>query len=345
MINIIKRMIKNLRIILYKIIKVRTTYRVPFLKRIKMNIMGFTADQYERFNLKNNNIKDYISEFERWKSRDINGRYKIIMDDKIIFAEIFEKYVRIPKNIAWINKGKIYSLGNKKLNVDRIYDLLVVYKSLVVKPVIHGGAGKGVHVIEFKNDKVFLDKQFLEIKELDNFVKSLDNYIITEFIKQHNYADSLFKKTTNTIRVIIIRNPLGDGYIISNVVHRIGVNECIPVDNASRGALVSQVDIETGILGPAKSYFDKTVHRYHPDSGSEIEGIIIPHWELVKSELLSLAYKLPYIKFIAWDVVITEEGFSVIEANASSGLSLFQIWEGQRNTILGKFYKINGIIK
>ncbi|MGI6657910.1 MAG: sugar-transfer associated ATP-grasp domain-containing protein [Dethiobacteraceae bacterium] len=98
------------------------------------------------------------------------------------------------------------------------------------------------------------------------------------------------------------------------------------MDNARKEALVTTVDLKTGILGKAKTYYDKTLYSKHPDSGAQIEGVKIPNWHSVKAKLLDVAVKFPYIDFIAWDVVITKDGFSVIEGQCFTSLDLFQMW-------------------
>ena len=65
----------------------------------------------------------------------------------------------------------------------------------------------------------------------------------------------------------------------------------------------------------------------------------------IKKEILSVCDKLPYMDFIAWDLLITEEGLCVIEANASSGVNIIQLWGGQRHGELGDFFRHYGVIK
>ncbi len=48
---------------------------------------------------------------------------------------------------------------------------------------------------------------------------------------------------------------------------------------------------------------------------------------------------------MAWDIVITEDSFSVIEINASTGIDLIQLWGGEKNKELGRFYKKHNIFR
>lgn len=48
---------------------------------------------------------------------------------------------------------------------------------------------------------------------------------------------------------------------------------------------------------------------------------------------------------MSWDIVPTEDDFYVLEINASTGLTLIQIFSPQRYTKLGEFFRKNGIVK
>ena len=61
--------------------------------------------------------------------------------------------------------------------------------------------------------------------------------------------------------------------------------------------------------------------------------------------MLRLAKKLPYMYFVAWDILIAPDGFCIIEANTSSGVNIIQLWGGQRNGELGDFYRHHKVIK
>ena len=70
------------------------------------------------------------------------------------------------------------------------------------------------------------------------------------------------------------------------------------------------------------------------------------HIGTIKEEVLALANKMPYMHFIAWDILITEDGgICVIEANTSSGVNIIQLWGGQRHGELGEFYRYHKVIK
>lgn len=303
---------------------------------------GFSSYFFKLYNLNKNNIDDYISEYSRYLSREIDGEYKIMLDDKIIFTEVFGQYINVPKIIMY-NIGNIYSREGKVLKRNEILKILKS-KKVVIKPINDGG-GHGVHVIEENKNKYYID--YLEKSEDDvyNLILSSKNTIVNEYISQAKYANDIYDKAVNTIRIITIKNPKTGEISIPCAVHRFGNSKTGGVDNASSGGCISEINIKDGELGYTKMLSDLTPRKVHPNTNNQIKGVKIPNWKKIKKEIINVANKFPYLNFIAWDVVVTDNGLYVLEANASSSLELFQIFKPLKNTELWEFYKYYNIIK
>jgi hypothetical protein len=101
-----------------------------------------------------------------------------------------------------------------------------------------------------------------------------------------------------------------------------------PIDNWSAGGLSTEVDLTDGTLGKGARYpFSGTVQWYssHPDTGAQIEGQSIPHWEAIQDGVLKLAEQYSHLPYLGWDVVPTENGFKIIEANDCTDVDLLQV--------------------
>ena len=132
-------------------------------------------------------------------------------------------------------------------------------------------------------------------------------------------------------------------------VQRVGCNASIPVDNLSRGGMAISINSDTGELGYGRIERGESeiVGRplsEHPDTQSKFYGRKVPNWDKIVAELLELTNKLPYLNFVAWDILLTDEGMCVIEGNASSGVGLFQMESGIRNSEFGEVLKSYNII-
>lgn len=320
-------------------------FDVPLYKRIYYAIFGgFMPDQVALYNLNNNNKKEYLSEFDWYKSRYINGDYSFILNNKLVCADLLKQYIRVPETICIKKKGVIYSSLYNINDYTGILYILGVKKSLYIKP-INVGKGLGVNKISVDNNNIYLDSNVITEKDLISFLDNRDNYFISECINQSQFLNKIYDKTSNTIRLITIRNPKTNNCEVLYAVQRIGTKETIPVDNGSKGGLVANIDIETGILSSAKSIQKIVDFENHPDSGNPIKGTKIENWEELKNIFVNLMDNFPYLYFVAWDILITDEGPVVIEANTSSGVNIIQLWGGQRNGKLGNFYRYHRIIK
>lgn len=334
---------ETIKIYKNRLCKHRNYYNVPFIKKIKMFINGFTSDQYNRYNFDKNNMSNYISEVERWKSRSINEHYSTILDDKLLFYEFFNKYITLPKNFFWISQGLISDFRGKNSTDIEFLDVLKKESKLILKPVIDGGSGRGVYLFQYKNNDFLVNEKKVSEAILLEMVHDLKNYLACEHVEQHKYSNEIYSGSANTIRIITVCNNLQVELL--DAVHRFGLETTKPVDNATKGALVARVDLQRGILSSAKTMFSDKIYTIHPDTKMPIEGVYLPHWSKVIKDIMKTHRMFPYIKFIAWDVVITEKGFTVIEGNASTGFNILQLWYGVRDKKIGEFLKSEGILK
>lgn len=328
-----------------KILFAKSTLKVSFFKKIYYNINGgFTGNQVVLYNLNKSNKRNYLSEFDWYKSRFINDKYSYILNNKLICNDLLKNYISIPEVILIKEKNTFYSYDNKAYDIEKVIRIIKENKSIYYKPITEG-KGTNVFRIDYKNNKYYIDYKLSNEETLKDLLTKNKNYFLSKTVKQASYLNNIYDKTTNTIRLITIRDNYTNEVIITNAIQRIGIKESIPVDNGSRGALSCNIDLETGKLGIAKSIKKNLEFKVHPDSKKQIEGIIIPNWQIIKKQMINLMNNLPYLKFVAWDILITENGICVIEANSSSGVNILQINEGQRNKELGNFYRKNGIIK
>jgi len=305
---------------------------------------GFMPDQVALYNLNMKNRHEYLSEFDWYKARYINEPYNFILNNKLVCTDILKQYINVAEIFVVKQKGRLTSCGDKVNTYEDIINELKKRKYAFIKPN-NMGKGSGVERFTYEKNDFYIDGKKVSEEELTEILKKRNNYHICEGVKQSKYLDNIYDKTTNTIRFVTARNPETNKFEVYSAVQRIGTKETIPVDNGSRGGLTAKIDIETGILTSAKCIQRTVDFDVHPDSNKPIKGVKIPNWDKVKKEMLELANKFPYLYFVAWDILLTEKGIYIIEANTSSGVNILQLWGGQRNTKLGKFYRYHKVIK
>ena len=91
------------------------------------------------------------------------------------------------------------------------------------------------------------------------------------------------------------------------------------VDNAGGGGNVDVcVEVDTGEIRHAIQFDGwhnvKDIDS-HPDSGAQLNGVLLENWESVKAEVIRFQQAFPYCKVAGWDIALTDEGPVVIEIN------------------------------
>ena len=340
----ITKFIKLSAIWVIRILFSPNNFKVSFLKRFYYAINGgFMADQITLYNLNSKNKKEYLSEFDWYKSRYINEPYNFILNNKLVAVDILKQYTDVPKTLCIKKKGTIYGAEVNINNVDGILSY-IKDEDVYIKP-INIGKGIGVNKISYDNKKFYLDYKEISDLELKKILEKRDNYFISTSINQSKALNKIYDKCSNTIRLITVRDEETKKCKALFAVQRIGTKETIPVDNGSRGGLIAKIDIETGELSGAKSLHNLEEFDNHPDSNNPIKGVKIKNWNQIKDKYVTLMEKFPYLYFVAWDILLTDKGPVIIEANTSSGVNIIQVFGGQRNEELGYFYKNHKIIK
>ena len=331
-----------------RIVFVKNKTNVSFINKLKSNFFGgFLGDQHTLYDLNKNNKKDYLSEFDWYKSRVINEPFNDMLNNKVISTEVLKHHIKIPTIYFVKTKSGLTNLQNqeKEVNYNALLKTLKERKSLFLKP-ISAGQGIGIYLLGFKDNEFLISGKRKTENELVDFLKQKKNWFLSETIIQNEFFAKIYDKTVNTIRIIVAKKKKEERFNVIFAVQRMGTSKTYPVDNASQGGLISKIDLETGQLSVAKSIQSLVEYQEHPDSKVNFSKLQIPQWKEIKKEVLELSNKFSYLNFIAWDVVLDEKGkLIVLESNTSSGVNIIQIWGGQRQGVLGDIYKEYNIIK
>lgn len=186
-------------------------------------------------------------------------------------------------------------------------------REIMVKPAAESG-GKGVEKLNVK-DFPSLDTLYRTLQE-----KQIG--VVEEVIVQHPEMSRLNRSSLNTLRVVTIVNRTGPHIVYAHV--RIG-NHGRPVDNLHSGGMFAPIDLDTGKIQYPAYDKDRITYEVHPDTGTRIQGFQIPFWEETKALCLKAATVVPQMKYIGWDVGVTENGPLFVEGNDMPGYDILQM--------------------
>lgn len=315
---------------------------------------GFTRFNYRIYGLaRSGNPGEFLSDYNALRQEHINSRFAEMVTDKLSFSLLMKQCGMPTPEIYGVVRNGIFSPLHRTGRAEPagfLKELRRPGDRIVLKP-LSGWHGFGYLMVEQSNNGYRVNGEDATVRDVTDMASELNNYIVTEFINQGEYAAGLYPHTTNTIRMLTLVDPETATPFIARVVQRIGTSRSQPVDNfkGGSGGLSVLVDPDDGNLGPAAMVDAKgrvTWHARHPETDARIEGVVVPAWSEIRSSILECASRIAFVPLIAWDIAVTHTGFSVIEGNPWSGMPVMQI-HGPILTDprIRRFYKYHRVIK
>jgi hypothetical protein len=211
------------------------------------------------------------------------------------------------------------SLGSLR-EAQQLWSLLVTIASpFVVKPLA-GDRGESVRVF----DRIDRDRRMLTgangaLTAFDDLYRELiskeEPWLLQEKVQQHPILSELHGTSVNTARVITFRADDGEVNVLAAAL-RIGIGSA-EIDNTTEGGIAANIDLASGICGPATSRSSIRPLTRHPDTGRQIEGLHLPYWDDVKATALLAHQFLPFARSLGWDIAFGLDGPVVLEVNGS----------------------------
>ncbi len=218
--------------------------------------------------------------------------YWHFFDDKTQFIELFKEW--IPRR--WL-------LINDVATVEGVADMMTL-PSLIGKP-LEGSSGVGIYKYTPEDWKDG-PEAFLARLKADGVG------ILEEIVVQHPEMARLCPTSVNTCRIATLLGDKAEGIVYGFL--RIGNGKVM--DNVDCGGMAARIDLESGKLLTVGADKAGNTFTQHPITGTDIIGFTIPYWEEAKAMCMAAARKVPQMRFIAWDVAITENGPTFIEGNS-----------------------------
>lgn len=202
-------------------------------------------------------------------------------------------------------------------NVLRILKMKQVHECVIkTTESSHGDNVWVIKTIDYRDDDAALTRFDGAEIALSSVLKE-DALIFESVVRQTRQFAAFNESSVNTVRFMTTLWPDGSARVIATFIKigRAGKS----VDNAGGGGNVDVcVDTETGEIKYAIQFDGwrniKEIEK-HPDSGNQLNGVVVENWEAVKAEVIKFQQAFPYCKAAGWDIAITDDGPVVIEVN------------------------------
>lgn len=284
--KISKKINKNYILIILDMIRAGIKYQAGY----------YDYQEFEFYNLNRKQRKTYLT---RGKNNQIikkfNDKSKFyLIDNKENFYREYKEFIKRD----WI-------LLNGK-NFDEFEQFLEKNKIAIVKPV-DGEGGKGVEKIEDIN----LNENRILYEKL---VKNKQN-IVEQCIMQHKELNKLYSDSVNSLRMFTFYKE-GKVYFLQAIL-KIGNGGV--VDNFSSGGMYAYVD-ENGYVYTEAIDREDNIFAEHPISKHKIVGFKVPMFKEAIELVKEAAKVIPEVRYVGWDVAISENGPMIIEGNCFPGV-------------------------
>lgn len=257
---------------------------------------------FKMYNLSDEQRKTYIT-------RGVNNKYVTYLNDKETMKKNGNKLYFNKHHSKYLKRDWI-SLD--ECSLDDFIKFTKKHNEFVVKP-IDESCGKGV-------EKLKIDKN-TNLEDLYNKLKASHQTLAEECINQNSEMSSLNPTSVNTVRIVTLKKDDGS-IVILFIGLRIG-NSNKSVDNFNNGGLFTVVSDDGIVRKPAVDKIGN-VYTKHPATQKEIIGFKIPNFDKAISIAKECAKEMDGLRYIGFDVAITQEDALIVEANPFPGHDLFQ---------------------
>jgi hypothetical protein len=299
-------------------------------------------------NLKGKKQKDIIGRKEFLESkhkaeiilRQINGsthlHYEVLTKDKFINFLILKSLnipvVQVKKLIA----GQVVGFNDDILPMESLFEIKqpFVLKNITLE------YGEGFLLCEpLDTSSLVVNDQSVSAGE---FLAKISGsiWIMQDVVKSHTAISTINSTALNTTRIVTILNGREPVYLTGFQSFATGTNK---IDSWGKGAVYVGIDYKMDRLKEYGFYHpsipDRALTIAHPDSGIIFKGYPLPFLNEAV-EMCIKAHRFLYNHFIiGWDVVITDDGPLILEANEKPGMNAVQCIDGGLRKIIQQCYR------
>lgn len=289
--------------------------------------IGLTTDEYYEFEFEKRD-EEFRRTFlglneQRYYLEYLNPlRYYTLARNKFVAHRMLENTgVRKSELYCYYQPEARYIKSDEEAGV--ISDVLRIMKTKNVQSCVikttessHGDNVWLINAIDYYEADAIMtrfDGQIIKMSE----VLGKKALVFESVVRQTQQFASFNESSVNTVRFMTTLYPDGSARVIATFIKIGRAGKC--VDNAGGGGNVDVcVDTETGEIKYAIQYDGwrniKDIEK-HPDSGTQLNGVVIENWESIKDEVKKFQQSFPYCKAAGWDIAITDDGPVVIEVN------------------------------
>ncbi len=266
--------------------------------------------------------RKYIPTGSSWK-------FSVQMEERCSKEElesIWNKY-RFNQTYAEFIKREFLFTGEGTTEHE-IRDFIQKHHTVIVKET-DNTQGKGIFMVSFDQE------------DISQIITDLHTnaYLLEEIITQHPKLAELNPTSVNTVRVGTALDAEGKAHALGACL-RVGGKGAV-VDNYHSGGVAYPLDLEHGIVcGSGRTSDVSQDYIIHPSTGKVMLGFEIPNWDLIIETVLRAAEKSTALRYLGWDIAVTEKGCELVEANIGHDPQVIQLDRVGKKALAEKYLGI-----
>ena len=292
---------------------------------------GFFSGRIPYFGLTEDNYRDYLSDFDFYRLHPINGPYSKWIDDKLTIRYILHPYSNyLPEYYFHLYHHEILRLADCPAAIETTVEGTIQClqaKGALTAKLVSGTKGAGFFKLAYQDEAYFINNRETSEGEVSGLISNwLDTggveYLITEYVRENRDFNQFSDAAPGALRLVVIRERNQSPQLIYSF-HHFATKKSGVLNTP--GGVSCIVDVETGFFSNGKSHGKGELIdcKYHPDTGILLEGYL-PHWGLIKEKIVEISRFIPQVIFMGYDLILTEDGFKIIEINSHPGTDYIQ---------------------
>ena len=289
--DIAKRNNKSAMYVKWDMFKNFIMYGIGYTDYLKGDYINLTKEQK----------KTYVTtkSFYKLLSYLNDSKYNATMSDKIIFNKIFNKYL----GREWLDL--------RVSSIDDFKKFIKGKKTIFVKPPKDFG-GHGIEKIILKDEK--------SIEALYNRLKEKELNLIEEEIVQADELNKLNPYAVNSFRIVTLVKD-GKVHLLANAL-RINIDDAIAIGcNDAYMRLNEDGKICSRVIDDVANVYEE-----HPMKKIKFNTLTIPYVKEAFEMAKKAALEVPEVRYVGWDIAITEKGPVIMEGNEYPSYGIVQYY-------------------
>ena len=191
----------------------------------------------------------------------------------------------------------------------------------IAKPV-EGVCGKGIEKYSLT------DSNINDLQTIYNQFVTDGGVLLEECLRAHDDI-YLGTKALSTVRIYTMIDHEGEVHVLK-AKYRAGTGDAI-IDTAE-GCIAYPISIKYGVVeGPGiNEVLNSKRYFYHPGSDKLVVGMKIPMWNRVIEVVTKAAKMIPQLRYVGWDIAITNNSVEILEGNHNAWHGTFEIMGNER---------------